>query len=303
MRFIAMVKSDAQSEAGVMADEKLLSAMGKYNERLINAGLMLGGDGLHASAKGARVKVRGKKISVFDGPFAEAKELVGGFWLLQAKSRDEVIEWMKQVPFRDGEIEIRALYETDDFPKDPSEKPGEWRDQEAKARAETGAPGPAAPRKPGTTRWMLLLKADKRSEAGELPTQSGMNAMADLMADMGKQGALLGGEGLKPSSQGVKILFEGGKRTVVDGPFSEAKELIGGYLVVQTATRAEAEEWARRWLQIHVDHVPGTEESQIEIRRVQEIEDYPVDAAEKAGGWRDKEKQWQEEFGARAKKD
>ena len=140
MRFIAMVKSDEQSEAGVMADEQLLSAMGKYNERLIKAGMMLGGDGLTASAKGARVKVRGKKFSVFDGPFAEAKELVGGFWLLQAKSKDEVVEWMKQVPFRDGEIEIRALYGPDDFPKDPSEQAGNWREQETKARAETGAP-------------------------------------------------------------------------------------------------------------------------------------------------------------------
>jgi hypothetical protein len=303
MRFIAMVKSDEQSEAGVMADEQLLSAMGKYNERLIKAGMMLGGDGLTASAKGARVKVRGKKFSVFDGPFAEAKELVGGFWLLQAKSKDEVVEWMKQVPFRDGEIEIRALYGVDDFPKDPSEQAGNWREQETLARAETGTPAPAAPRKPGTTRWMLLLKADKRSEAGELPSEAGMNAMAALMDDMAKAGVMLGGEGLKPTSQGAKVRFEGGKRTVVDGPFTESKELIAGYLVLQTATRQEAEEWARRWLQVHVDHVPGVEESQIEIRRVQELEDYPVNPAEKAGGWRDKEAKWQEEFGARTKKD
>jgi hypothetical protein len=303
MRFIAMVKSDEQSESGVMADEQMLSAMGKYNERLIKAGMMLGGDGLTASAKGARVKVRGKKFSVFDGPFAEAKELVGGFWLLQAKSKDEVIEWMKQVPFRDGEIEIRALYSPDDFPKDPSEQAGNWREQETKARAETGAPAPAAARKPGTTRWILLLKADKNSEAGVLPTEAGMNAMAALMNDMGKAGVMLGGEGLKPTSQGAKVRFDGGKRTVVDGPFAESKELIAGYLVLQTATRQEAEQWAQRWLQVHVDHVPGLEESQIEIRRVQELEDYPVNPAEKPGGWRDKEARWQEEFGGRAKKD
>jgi hypothetical protein len=284
MRFIAMVKSDEKSESGVMADEQMLSAMGKYNERLIKAGMMLGGDGLHASAKGARVKVRGKKFSVFDGPFAEAKELVGGFWLLQGKSKDEVIEWMKQVPFRDGEIEIRALYEADDLP-------------------EADAPGPAAARKPGTTRWMLLLKANQQSEAGVLPGQAALNAMAALMDDMGKAGVMLGGEGLKPTSQGAKVRFDGGKRTVVDGPFTETKELIAGYLVVQTATRQEAEEWARRWLQVHVDHIPGTEDAQIEVRRVQELEDYPVNPAEKPDGWREKEARWQEEFGARAKKD
>jgi hypothetical protein len=293
MRYIAMVKSDEQSEAGVMPDEKLLSAMGKYNEQLIKAGLMLGGDGLHASAKGARVKVRGKKFSVFDGPFSESKELVGGYWLLQARSKDEVVDWMKKVPFRDGEIEIRQLYDVDDFPKDPTEQAGNWRDQETKARAETGAPGPAAPRKPGTTRWILLLKADKKSEAGELPTEAGMNAMAALMDDMGKSGALLGGEGLKPTAQGAKVTFADGKRTVIDGPFTEAKELIAGYLVLQTATREEAIEWAKRWLQLSSDHNPGFEQGEIEIRRVQELEDFPVDPAEKPGGWRDQEAQWQ----------
>jgi hypothetical protein len=293
MRFIAMVKADERSEAGVMADEKMLSAMGKYNEQLIKAGLMLGGDGLHASAKGARVKVRGKKFSAFDGPFAEAKELVGGYWLLQANTKQDVVDWMKKVPFRDGEIEIRQLYEVDDFPKDPGEQAGNWRDQETSAREQSGAPAPVAPRKPGTTRWILLLKGDKKSEAGELPTEAGMNAMAALMDDMGKAGAMLGGEGLKPSALGAKIKFTDGKRSVIDGPFTETKELIAGYLVLQTATREEAVEWAKRWLQVHVDFVPGTEESEIEIRRVQELEDYPVNPAEKPGGWRDKEAEWQ----------
>jgi hypothetical protein len=303
MRFIAMVKADERSEAGVMADEKLLSAMGKYNEQLIKAGMMLGGDGLHASARGARVKVRGKKISVSDGPFAEAKELVGGYWLLQAPSKQEIVDWIKKVPFRDGEVEIRELFEVDDIPKDPNEQPGNWRDQESKARAETGAPGPAVPRKPGTTRWMLLFRADKLSEAGVLPTQSGMDAMAALMADMGQAGVLLAGEGLKPTSKGAKVLFTDGKRSVVDGPFTEAKELVGGYLVLQTATREEAVQWAERWLQVHLDHTPGAEDGQIEIRRVQELEDYPVDPAEKPGGWRDKERAWQEEFGGQGKKE
>ena len=207
--------------------------------------------------------MRGKKFSVFDGPFAEAKELVGGYWLLQAKSKDEVVDWMKKVPFRDGEIEIRALYETGRLPQGSvSEQAGNWRDQETKARAESGAPAPAAPRKPGTTRWMLLLKADKRSEAGELPTEAGMNAMAALMDDMGKAGAMLGGEGLKPTSQGAKVRFRrrqahGHRRAVRRGQGAD-RRLPGAADRDPGGGRVE---WAQRWLQVHVDHVPGMEES------------------------------------------
>jgi hypothetical protein len=115
VRFMVIVKASKESEAGILPDEKQLSAMGKYNEEMVKAGVMLAGEGLQASSKGARVRFSGDKRTVIDGPFAEAKELVAGFWLIQAKSKEEAIEWVKRVPFEDGEIEIRQVFELEDF--------------------------------------------------------------------------------------------------------------------------------------------------------------------------------------------
>jgi hypothetical protein len=116
MRFMILVKADENSEAGVMPDTKLLAEMGKYNEELAKAGIMLAGEGLTPSSKGARVRFSGKNRTVIDGPFAETKELVAGYWLWQVKSRDEAIEWLKRAPFDGGtEVEIRQVFEAEDF--------------------------------------------------------------------------------------------------------------------------------------------------------------------------------------------
>ena len=116
MRFMVIVKADKNSEAGVMPSEQLLSDMGKYNEQLVKAGIMLAGEGLHPSSKGKRIRFDADKRTVIDGPFAETKELVAGFWLLQAKSMDEVVEWIKRAPFEGGaELEIRPVFEAEDF--------------------------------------------------------------------------------------------------------------------------------------------------------------------------------------------
>ena len=118
MRFMVIVKATKESEAGVMPSTELLAAMGKYNEELVKAGVMLAGEGLHPSSKGARVKFSGKKRTVVDGPFAETKELVAGFWILQCKNLDECIEWVKRCPnpmTEDSEIEIRQVHEAEDF--------------------------------------------------------------------------------------------------------------------------------------------------------------------------------------------
>jgi hypothetical protein len=117
MRFMVIVKADKNSEAGVMPTEQLLSDMGKYNEQLVKAGIMLAGEGLHPSSKGKRIRFdTADKRTVIDGPFAETKELVAGFWLLQAKSMDEVVEWIKRAPFDGGaELEIRPVFEAEDF--------------------------------------------------------------------------------------------------------------------------------------------------------------------------------------------
>ncbi len=118
MRFIVFVKADQDTEAGVMPSEQLLADMGKYNEELVKAGVMLGGEGLHPTSKGARVKFSGAQRTVIDGPFAETKELVAGFWLWQCRSMQEAIEWAKRCPNPRGAesvLEIRPLFEADDF--------------------------------------------------------------------------------------------------------------------------------------------------------------------------------------------
>jgi hypothetical protein len=139
MKFMVMVKATKDSEAGVMPDEKLLSDMGKFNEQLVKAGVMLAGEGLHPSSKGARVRFSGAKRSVIDGPFAETKELVAGFWIWQVKSKEEAIEWVKRCPNPmpgDSEIEIRQVFEAEDF---GAEFTPELREQEERLRAQIAA--------------------------------------------------------------------------------------------------------------------------------------------------------------------
>ena len=116
MRFMVIVKASKESEAGVLPDKKILTEMGKFNEELVKAGVMLAGDGLHPSSKGARVRFDGTKRTVIDGPFTETKELVGGYWLWQVKSKQEAIEWLKRASFGGGTaVEIRQVFEAEDF--------------------------------------------------------------------------------------------------------------------------------------------------------------------------------------------
>ena len=134
MRFMILVKANEDSEAGVMPSEASLTEMGKFNEELAKAGVLLAGEGLQASSKGARVKFSGGKRTVTDGPFTETKELVAGFWVWQVKSKEEAIEWVKRAPFGDGaEIEIRQVFEAEDF--GPALKP-EFKEQEERMRAQ-----------------------------------------------------------------------------------------------------------------------------------------------------------------------
>ncbi len=137
MRFMILIKATKDSEAGVMPDEKLLADMGKFNEELVMAGVMLDGEGLHPSSKGARVKFSGNKRTVIDGPFSETKELIAGFWIWRVKSKEEAIEWVKKcpnpMPNVESEIEIRQIFEAEDF---GAEFTPELREQEAKVRAQ-----------------------------------------------------------------------------------------------------------------------------------------------------------------------
>jgi hypothetical protein len=136
MRFMVIVKANKDSEAGVLPSEKMLTDMGKFNEELVKAGLMLAGEGLQASSKGARVKFSGGKTTVIDGPFAETKELVAGYWMWQVKSKEEAIDWLKRAPFEDTEVEIRQVFEAADF---GDEFTPELREQEARIREQVQA--------------------------------------------------------------------------------------------------------------------------------------------------------------------
>jgi hypothetical protein len=134
MRFMVLVKASEESEAGVMPSEEELAEMGKFNEELVKAGVMLAGEGLHPTSRGARIRFSGDERTVIDGPFAETKELLAGYWLIQARDRDEAIEWMKRAPFDGGtEIEVRQVFEEDDFGE---EFTPELREQEQRIRTQ-----------------------------------------------------------------------------------------------------------------------------------------------------------------------
>ena len=271
MRFMMIVKAGKESEAGIMPSEKVLTEMGKFNEELGKAGVLLAAEGLQASSKGARVRYSRGEFKVIDGPFAETKELIAGFWLIQAKSTDEAIEWARRVPFQEGEVEVRPLFELPDFPVDPAEKPDGWREKEQQFRD-------AAPvRKPGTIRYMGILKADKDTEAGVLPGEEFLSAMGAFFDEGVRAGVILSGEGLQPSSKGARVRYAGSKRTVVDGPFAETKELIAGYAILQFTSKADAIEWTKKFVQVDAPGRLGAE-SECEIRRIFEAEDFGTES-------------------------
>ena len=250
MRYMIIRKSAENTEAGAKPTPELLTAMVGFHEDLAKAGIFKEGDGLKPSSVSTRVRVKGKKFEVVDGPFAETKELVAGYSVVEVPSKRDAITIMRRWPEEDGdvELELRLLYGAEDFPADPA----------------AGEPPPPPVRKPGTTRYALLLKSDARAEAGAPPNPEAMKAMDGLLGEVVASGALLGGEGLKRSALGSKLRRTRGNVTVVDGPFTETKEIIAGFTLLQCASKQEAIDFARRWLQIHVDVLDVTE-GEIEI--------------------------------------
>jgi len=270
-----LVKATKDFEAGVWPDKKLLSEMATWTEELVRAGARLEGGRLQPSSQGVRVRYANGKLTLTDGPFAETKELIAGFCLIQAKSLDEAIAWTKRVPFQEGEIELRPLYELFDFPVDAAEKPAGWREKEEQLRAAPPA------RKPGTIRYLGIVKADKDTEAGVLPDEKGLATMGAFLEEGAKAGIFLSGEGLQPSSKGARVRFSASKRMVIDGPFAETKELIAGYAILQFTSKAEAIEWSKRFVQVDAPLRLGGE-SECEIRPFVEFEDCgPSDAVER----------------------
>ena len=271
MRCMLLVKSDETIEAGGLPTADEVARMTRFNAEMKTAGVMLGGEGLHPSSRGARVRLTPSGFDVIDGPFAEAKELIGGYWLLKTASREQALDWLRRVPARDGSVELRPLYDTEDFPVDESEQAGGWREQEIAAREAAAAATP--PRKPGTKRFILMLKADAKTETGALPSEEVLTEMGKLMEEGVRSGSLLSGDGLKPSSTGARLRIAGGKATTVDGPFTESKELIAGYTLLQLASLGDAVAFAKRWLSVH--QLVGVTQSEIEIRELMEPGESP----------------------------
>jgi hypothetical protein len=136
MKYMLLLKSDAATETTALPTEEELNEMGKYNEELVKAGVMLAGEGLHPSSEGARIDYDGDGRTVTDGPFTEAKELIAGFWILEVSSKDEAIEWARRVPLRTGQIEVRQVYDLSEFPQDNEfvQKEAEWREETGQTR-------------------------------------------------------------------------------------------------------------------------------------------------------------------------
>jgi hypothetical protein len=254
MQFMILRKADANTEAGELPSPALLAAMGAYNEELAKAGMLLGGEGLQPSSKGARIRFTNGKPTVTDGPLTEAKELIAGFTMVEAASREEVIEWLKRWPQEDGggntSLEIRE-----------GGCPGGL-------RGVSGEDAPALPE--GMRRYMILLKGNERTEAGIVPDSQWLGRMAQHNDDGVKAGVLLMGEGLKPSASASRMKFSRGKPSIMDGPFAEAKELLAGFWIIQARSLQAAVDWALGYPFPFRD----TEEVEVEIRLLYEAADF-----------------------------
>jgi hypothetical protein len=251
MRYMIIRKADRDTEAGVMPGEALIAAMGRYNQQLVDAGVMRAGDGLKPSSQGVRLRLSDGRAIVVDGPFAETKELVAGFSIFEAPSMQAVLDWVARWPSEDGDVELEVR--------------------------EMGCPGGCA-EVAGTPsaaltgrRFVVLLRSSALTETDQAPPQHRLDALDAFNQAEAAAGVLLAGDGLKSSARGARVTFNGGKAALVDGPFTEIKELIAGYWMIRAASLAEAVEWAKR-----VPYPTGPE-VEVEIRPTYEIEDFGVE--------------------------
>jgi len=231
MRVILMHRTEAKWEAGVLPSPELIAGMGKLLGDMTEAGVLLSAGGLRASSLGVRLNFSSGKRTVTRGPFAGSNELPAGFAILRVTSIDEAIEWATRFAkvVGDVEIDIRPVTEPWDLGLCP------------KPEGET------------TTRFMAVHKADKNSEAGVPPTPELLAGMQKLTEEMTTAGVLLSAEGLQPSAKGVRLNYSGGKRIVTDGPFTESKELIAGFVMFQAKSKEEAIAWATRFAEVAGD--------------------------------------------------
>jgi hypothetical protein len=225
MRFIAMHKTEPRWEAGAIPDKELISRVGQLMGEFMKAGILLGGEGLRASAQGVRLRFSGGKRTVTKGPFTPSNELPAGFLIVRTASLEEASGWASRYAsiVGDVEIDIRPVTEPWDIGMVPMPKELE------------------------TRRYMLLYKADAASESGRPRPAEQRAKLSALFEEMSGVKVLLTNIGLRPSQQGKRYTFQGGRHAVIDGPFAESKELIAGYAMFQAESLEEASEWALRY--------------------------------------------------------
>jgi hypothetical protein len=238
MRFMLLVKSNADAEAGE-ADETLRAAMGKLNEEMAKAGVLRAAEGLQPSSKGFRIRGAGGALTVTDGPFPEPNRLIAGYWILDVKSKEEAVAWAERVPFEAAGG--AGLGEIDVFPI--QEQP----------EGEAFALPPPPAMGPGKMRFLMMFKANAKTEAEAPPNEKTMQDMGALVGEMVQAGKFLSGDGLRSSSKATRVRFANGERTVTDGPFTETKELVAGFATFLVSSKEEAIEIAKRGVLVNGD--------------------------------------------------
>jgi hypothetical protein len=281
MRFMLIVKSDERAEAGEPPSEKLIEAMGKFNDELAHAGKLVSAEALHSSAKGARLTIAGGERTLTKGPFGEPRTLVAGYWIIQADSKEEAIEWAKRVPFEAdeawvagggvGQIEVRRVLGAEDFPGDIDE--AEWREPPA-------APAQSPQTAPSLKRFFCVSPVTADTEAGIPPNPEFFAKMEAHITKLAAAGVVLGGDGLAPSAEGARVQFSNGTRIVTDGPFIETRELIGGFGIVQAKSLDEVIELSWPYLKIFNEGTGG--EATAEIREMFDASDVSAELAVQA---------------------
>ena len=250
MRFMMLRKADSDTESGAPPSEQLLNAIGKYHDELTTAGVMRAREALEPSTHAARVAFAGRTPAVLAEAPAGTKGTVAGFTIIDVPSKEEAVAWAKRWPAIDGggevEIEVREGNCPGGVPSVPKPR--------------TVVPDATRPK-----RYAILLKMNQKGEAGILPEQHRLAAMEKHNEASIRSGVMLAGEGLQPSSRGARVKFSGGKPTVIDGPFAEAKEMVAGFWLIQVSSRDEAIEWVKAYPYPY-------EDAEVEIREVLEGE-------------------------------
>jgi hypothetical protein len=226
MRIICMHKSTPAMEQGAPPSPELLAGLGPLMEEMMKAGVFIAGEGLRPSKHGVRLKFSGGKRTIVKGPFPGSNALIDRYLIVRVKSIDEAIDWASRFAGPDSELDVRPVTEPWDLGFVP--KPAD------------GTP----------VRFMILHRSDANAEAGVRPAPQRLAAMEKLTDDLGAAGVLLSSEALQPSSKGVRVKFYDGKRTIIDGPFTESKELIAGFSIMQVDSIDDAIEWSARFAQL-----------------------------------------------------